>query len=453
MIQTDISTDEKIMFLKKIIPLSVKSGDLDREKTMEVMSLGDAMGNAEIVEFLEAVFVEALHDPKAVVRVTALNNIALLDTPGARDALFNALKDSDSMVREYAAHNMALLAEKSHDPNLANHVIELMLEGIDDESEAVRSQIYSTLTKYRTHRDLTSVFIKGASDACVGVRLTSIRNLSELEIQTPYVFNCLLDAMGDSMNEIRRYACLGLQRYPSSEAIDIIVKVLQSDSDISIRSLAADSLSNMEDNKAFVALVNALRQEASEDVKLAVVRALGKRRGWQTEAVLQEALQGADYEKMPVFTWACIRSLGQVAGTERSRSILLELKRKISNTIILSALDMAVKRINERIEELRQMERQLEEATPITVATPSEYEQEVELPEEEIMDDALLANADLEYAEPATTRSLGKDFNKSRNDLLESQIAGHLSRQTSIAQLRENGMGASHSKLKLPFDR
>jgi len=452
MIQTDISTDEKIMFLKKIIPLSVKSGDLDREKTMEVLSLGDAIGNAEIVNFLEEVFVEALKDPKAVVRVTALNNIALLDTPGAREAMFNAIKDSDSMVREYAARNMALLAEKSHDPNLANYVIELMLEVIDDESEAVRTQIYSTLTKYRTHRDLTSVFIKGASDACDGVRLTSIRNLSELEIQTPYVFNCLLDAMNDPLNEIRRYACLGLQRYPSSEAIDIIVKVLQSDKDISIRSLAADSLSNMEDNKAFVALVNALRQESSEDVKLAVVRALGKRRGWQTEAVLQEALQGADYEKMPVFTWACIRSLGQVAGTERSRGILLELKRKISNSIIVSALDMSVKRINERIEELRQMERQLEEATPITVATPSEYEQEVELPEEEIMDDALLSNVDLEYAEPVAAESSNQEH-RSRTNFMESSLTGNTSRPTSVAQLRENGAGRSHTKLKLPFDR
>ncbi len=445
MIETDISTDEKIMFLKKIIPLSVKSGDLDREKTLEVLALGDAMGNAELVTFLEEVFVEAMQDPKAVVRVTALNNIALIDTHGAREAIFTALKDDDSMVREYAARNLALMTQKAHDPSLANRVIDLMLDIIDDESDAVRAQVYAALTKHRLHRDLTSVFIKGTSDACEAVRLTSIRNLTELEIQTPYVFNCLMDAMNDPLSEIRRYACLGLQRYPNAEAIDAIVKTLQTDNDVSIRSLAADSLSRMEDNKAFLALVSALRQEASEDVKLAVVRALGKRRGWQTEAVLQEALQGADYESMPVFTWACIRSLGQVAGTERSRNLLLGIQNKITNGIILSALDVAVQRISERVEELAQMERQLEEATPLAVATPSDEDHEVEVPEEEVLlDEALMREGDLlEEAQQARAAEF----------MDEAPLPSSTIRSTSGSSFLESVGGRSHSLLKLPFDR
>jgi HEAT repeat protein/Cdc6-like AAA superfamily ATPase len=473
MIETDISTDEKIMFLKKIIPLSVKSGDLDREKTMEVLSLGDAMGNAEIVRFLEEVFVDALHDPKPVVRVTALNNIALIDTPGAHEALFTALRDNDEMVREYAARNLAEIVKKAHDPNLANRIIDVMLEVIDDESEAVRAQIYSTLTKYRLHRDLTSVFIKGASDACEGVRLISLRNLSELEVQTPYVFNCLLEGMKDPVSEIRRYACLGLQRYTGTEAIDAIVKMLQSDADISIRSLAADSLSSMDDNKAFVALVNALRKEAAEDVKLAVVRALGKRRGWQTEAVLQEAMQTADYENMPVFTWACIRSLGQVGGTERSRAILLALKKKISNTIILSALDVAIKRISTHIDELRQMERQLEEATPVTVAIPSEYDQEVEVPEEELPDEEIAEMALIDEAHLETHRETHRtphDLSKTANgldnsglqkplsmisgeaELISPAVANAIARSTGLPFLEEVG-NRHKGRLKLPFDK
>jgi HEAT repeat protein len=217
------------------------------------------------------------------------------------------------------------------------------------------------------------------------VRLVSIKNLADTDVQSPLIFNTLIDGLQDRVNDVRRYACLGLQRYSGSEAIDAVVKVLQTDSDSAIRALAADSLSSMEDSRAFVALVTALRREPAEDAKLAVVRALGKRRGWQTEAILQESLQGADWENMPVFTWACIRSLGQVAGTERSRGLLQELKPKVTNPIILSAIDMATRRISERIDELQQMERQLEEATPLTVAIPSEYDEEVVLPEEEIL--------------------------------------------------------------------
>jgi HEAT repeat protein len=244
--------------------------------------------------------------------------------------------------------------------------------------------VYGTLSKYRWHQDMMNVFVKGMSDACDSVRLTSIRNLSEMEAQSPFVFRSLLDAMDDEVAEIRRYACIGIQRYAGSEAIDALVRTLQSDKDSGIRALAADSLSRMEDPKAFSALINALRNEASEDVKLAVARALGKRRGWQTEEILLEAIQTADLERMPVFTWACIRSLGQVGGTERSLNMLAELKRRITNPILISAIEMATRGIRNRIDELRQIERQLEEATPLTVAVPSEYEQEVEIPEEDI---------------------------------------------------------------------
>jgi HEAT repeat protein/Cdc6-like AAA superfamily ATPase len=382
-IETDISTDEKLMYLKKIIPLSVKSGDLDREKTMEVLALSDAMGNPDIVTFLEDIFIEYMQDDKPVVRVTALNNIALIDSLRARDALFKAMRDEDAMVREYAARNLALLSKKNTDPALANRIIDIMIQCIDDESEAVRAQVYSTFSKYRWHRDLTSVFVKGMSDACDSVRLTSIKNLAEMETDSPYAFTSLLDGISDSVPEIRRYACIGLHKYPTPEAIDAIVRILQKDADSAIRALAADTLSRMEDVKAFHALVNALRRETAEDVKLAVVRALGKRRGWQTEAILLEALAAADVENMPVFVWAGIRSLGQVGGTERSLSLLSEIKSRVTNAIIISAVDMARRKIQERISELKHMERQLGEATPITVAIPSEYDEEVVLPEED----------------------------------------------------------------------
>ncbi|MCE3234062.1 MAG: oxidoreductase/HEAT repeat-containing protein [Vampirovibrio sp.] len=434
-IETDISTDEKIMYLKKVIPLSVKSGDLDREKTMEVLALGDAMGNGDLVKFLEDIFIEYLHDDKAVVRVTALNNIALIDSPRAREALFSTIRDRDSMVREYAARNLSMLSQKgSSDPNLAGHIIDAMLQAIDDESEAVRAQVYTTLSKYRWHRDLTSVFVKGMSDACDGVRLTSIKNLADVDAESPYIFGTLMDAVKDPMPEVRRYACIGLQRFPGSESIEAIVKILQTDTDSAIRALAADSLSRMEDNKAFIALVNALRKEAAEDVKLAVVRALGKRRGWQTEAVLQEALQSADWENMPVFTWACVRSLGQVGGTERSRDLLKELKGRVQNQIIYSAIELAIHRISEHIEELHQMERQLEEATPIAVAIPSEYAEEVQIPEEEkIQDQELLSYDNVAEEEP------------------EVSAAYEAERPKTV--VRNGAINRAQSLLKLPFEK
>ena len=386
-IETDISTNEKLTYLKKIIPLSIKSGDLDREKTREILALGDAMQHPEdIVLFLEDLFVEALQDEKAIVRVTALNNIALIDSPRAREALFVAMRDESPMVREYAASNLALLSRKATDPLLLERAMDVMIQCIDDESDVVRSQIYGAVAKYRGPRDLTTVFVKGLSDACDAVRLIAIRNLSEFETDSPYAFNGLLEAMSDPLPEIRRYACLGLQKYPVSEAIEAIVRLLKHDSHSGIRALAAEALSRMEDARAFPALVTALRTESAEDVKLAVARALGKRRGWQTEVVLQEALRKADSEAMPVFVWAGVRSLGQVGGSDGSLELLADMQQRVGNPIILSAMELARHKIQERLNDLHQRKRQMEDGIQITtVPLHSHGEEDITLFEEEIM--------------------------------------------------------------------
>jgi HEAT repeat protein/Cdc6-like AAA superfamily ATPase len=372
-VETEISTSEKLVYLKRIIPLSIKSGDLNREKTMEILTLGEAMDHPEIVTFLEELFLEALQDERSVVRVTALNNIALIDSPRARNALFTSMHDSEEMVREYAANNLEALcdrelARKNGSPALAEQIIDVMIECLDDDSDQVRSRIYAVLSKCHSHRDLSTVFIKGLTDSSPAVRLISTRTLAEIPVESAQVFSALLSAVNDSNPDIRRYACLGLQKYPISEAIEAIMRLLKSDENSSIRALSADCLSRMEDSRAFPALVSALRNEENiEDVKLAVVRALGKRHDPRTEAVLIEALMQADSDAMPVFVWASVRSLGQVGGRPRSIELLRELRNRADNPIIVSAIDMAQHKIKGRLMELDERKQQMAQEPSVMV--------------------------------------------------------------------------------------
>ena len=387
-IETDISTDEKLGYLKRIIPLSVLSGELDREKTLEVLALSEALNYPEIVPFLEETFMQALQDERAIVRVTALNNVALLDSPRSREILFQAVQDEDSMVREYATRNLALLAQKTTDPTLGNRIMETLMPIVDDESEAVRAQVYGTLSRYRWHRDVVHIFVKGVGDACNPVRVISVQNLAELakseEVDSPYIHGSLLDALNDRLPEVRRHACLGLQKYPTPETVSALVQVLQSDPDHNIRRIAAEVLSRSGDETALQALIQALRHQPDEDVKLAVVRAFGKRQGWQYESILIDALQSANAELMPVFTWGCIQALGQVANSERALSVLSEFRKLLTNTLLISSIDAARQKIKARMDDLRQMEKRLETATPEAVSVPAEYQNEVTLPEDEL---------------------------------------------------------------------
>ena len=402
--ETDISTDEKLAYLKRIIPLSVKAGELDREKTMEVLALGDAMGRPEVAQFLEETFLDGLKDDTPVVRVTALNNLALLDSRNAREALFRAMRDNDSMVREYAACNLALLSRKSGDDAPAGRIIDSMSQAVDDESEAVRAQAYGVLSRYKGHPDIPALFVKGVADACDAVRLISAQSLADLETDSPYVVGSLIDALDDPLLEVRRMACLGLRKHPVDAVIDALANTLWTDTDNGLRALAADVLSRMDHPGAFKIVADILRHvsgrhvssgrratsgpgisgsEIPEDVKLAAARAMGKCRCWETEELLLEVLQNTDPDTTPVLMWVCIRSLGETGGTEQSLSFLNELKTRLANSILVSAIDMAGRRIGERIDELRRMERRLEEATPPTVAMSGDDEEA--LPEEDVI--------------------------------------------------------------------
>lgn len=348
-IETDISTDDKLMYLKKVIPLSIKSGDLDREKTMEVLSLAKAIGNDDIIDFLATVFKEAYNEEKPVVRVNAVNNLALIDSPETRDVLYLAMKDSSSMVREYAAKNLSIFSDRVKDTETVNTVIQCMLHASDDESESVRSEVYRTLFKYRFSRDLTQVFIKGMSDASHAVRLSSLQGLADADSQSGFVLNALLDASTDAHAEIRRYACIGLQRFDAPEAIDSITKMMQGDPDPSIRAIAAEALNDTGDPEAFSTIVNTLKTDVSEDVKISIVRTLGKRQNYQSEETLQQLLQSIQVEEMPALAWTLIRSLSNIAITQKTLDFLKSLNHHVSNNIIQSSLTLAIRIIQARL--------------------------------------------------------------------------------------------------------
>ncbi|MBX2859971.1 MAG: HEAT repeat domain-containing protein [Vampirovibrio sp.] len=402
MIQPEVSSEEKLEHLKKIIPLSVKSGELDREKTLEVIALSNSTQNGGMLEFLEKTFLESLNDEKPVVRVTALNNLAILDSPASIDAIILAMKDPDSLVREYAARNLFDITAKPMEYTLHNRIVETLMEVVDDEYEAVRVQVYHCLAHYKHSHDLISIFLKGLTDASEGVRLTSIQALAELETDSPLVRNSFVQATHDKSINMRKNALIGLKHYCDEEIIELMTDVLREDEDSSVRTLAADILSNMEDKQALRALVEVLKNESSEDVKLTIIRALGKRQGWHIEEILLQILQNCPPEAQhdsPALLWTCVRSLGNVGGSEDVLNALTALKTNVTNEIIQTAIREAIRHITERQDQIRRYAQHptalsAQPSLPLSYsddddyyAVPEEESEFAEEPEEDVFDD------------------------------------------------------------------
>ncbi len=373
--ETDISTDEKLAYLRRIIPLSIRSGELSREKTQEVIQLCHTLNDTSMVQFIEETLFEYFDDSEAVVRVNVLNNLALMHSDRSREAILHALRDSNPLVREYASRNLKELSEKNTPLVFKHRIVESMIGCIDDDSDLVRTQVYQTLSEFRDQHELTAIFLKGMNDACEHVRLVSVESLLECESNSSYLRSAFTDACRDPHSEIRKYGCMGICRYQGSDIVRLLSERLQEDEDNSIRAIAADALCLMEDDRALQALVQALNQPVVDsdpmnnyqDVRLAIVRSLGKAVGWRSEEVLLDYLE-ATTEKQhttdddnydAAVVWATVRSIGKVASTQRALHMLNSLLNTCHNEFIINAIEQALQAILFRIENLRSMENQL----------------------------------------------------------------------------------------------
>lgn len=351
-IRTDMTPRAKLDYLKRIIPLSIRSGELDREKTREVLTLSASLGDTDMLRFLEETFIGHLTDKNASVRVTALNNLTLLETDRALEAIVRSLSDHSDLVREYAARNLAILAETLPISRVQALATEPLLQTLHDPSEAVRIFSYRTLARLDGQAfDATSVFLRGLSDESDTIRLTAIESLVKADNLSPMTRDPILEASRDTLPAIRYQACLGLQKLHDNECIQRLTEMLCRDPDNSVRALAADCLSRMEDPKAIESMVRALRNDPSEDVQLSIIRALGKHRGPATEEIILYTLFNSPTPPTDAMLWVCVRSLGDTGLSDRSlRGLDMLRQQHPDNEILQVSINFAMKKIASRLQ-------------------------------------------------------------------------------------------------------
>ncbi|MDX2085623.1 MAG: sister chromatid cohesion protein PDS5 [Candidatus Melainabacteria bacterium] len=366
-IQPDIAPGTKLAYLKKVLPLSVKSGELDRQKTREVIALSHSIADRstgdDMLGFLEDTFLMHLQDHSPAVRVTALNNMAILDSDRSVEAIMARLKDNDPMVREYAARNLCMMADQPGFIRRAEAITEALLTVLDDEEEAVRVFVYQGLARYLAfsqgkalrpgQADPLSVFFKGLVDVSDKVRLTAIEHLVALNPEpSSSMQNALLERMEETVPKIRYYACQGLRAYQDSKTIDALTHVLRQDPISRLRAVAADCLSGMRSRKALDALLTALYEDQTEEVRLAVLRTLGRQRGWQSEEALIRILTRNDLNLSAALRWVAVRSLGQIGQSPEALDVLHHLSETESgNELLIANLHTAKLKVKQRLHE------------------------------------------------------------------------------------------------------
>lgn len=352
-IDTELTVDAQIRYLKKIIPLSVQSGELNRDKTQEVIALSTSTGQQELIKFLEETFTEHLSHPAEQVRITALNNLAMLHTETALDGILSKLADPSVTVQEYALRNLSYLCNKVHPPQWLERITAQLLPKLDTDNGSLRTLAYHTLVNLpinHHNQQMTAVYLKALSDQEPKVRELAIKQLQQADQQSAWVRHATLDALYDPSDDIRHQACLNLRHNRHPKVLEALSDVLESDANPTIRALAAKMIAEQGDPTQFHRLTQALEKDLDDNVQVTILRVLQQFPGTQTEQFMVQYMREviSQHPNPNTLLWACAQTLARIGQHPNTLSTLQNMLQQTQSPIVATALESAILTVNDR---------------------------------------------------------------------------------------------------------
>ena len=358
-IETALPVGDKMAALRTILPMAIQSGELDTDKTREMITLASAMEDTAFLAFLEAQLLalldgDARQDPDR--RRMALDNLAVLQTPAALDALRQALSDADAGVRIRAANHLADCMRAPWPTLDAATLTQPLIDALDDPEVDVRRALYTALAGYApagdADADHMAVFLKGQADADEAIRLTAVSALAQAPEPSAMVRTSLIQAASDSSPAVRMVACEGLARFSAPEGLDVLLPLLTGDPDAGVRREAARAIARLRSPQTVQALIQALAAEPDEDVKRDIVKALVHH---PEDPATEPALCGllslspSIETTMPGLLWTCLQGLGQMATRPETLATLQSLETEVQQDIFQLTIPMMIQKIQARV--------------------------------------------------------------------------------------------------------
>lgn len=254
-------------------------------------------GEKKAIRFVNS----AMTDPEPEVRAQAGLGLQSLCSPRSVELLLAGAQDENLTVRRNCARalascgkcsgsveSIAALINNEHDPVVLEALLEV-LGGFDD------PEVLQLLEGFLDH----------PSDE---LRRSAIRSLRR--ISSPAVAPIFLRQLDDRSDDVRRIALDGLGRIGSKDAVDAVIRVLQSDSSVDCRAAAAKALGRIRSRKSLPALESALTD--SQQVQCQVVLAMGALRDRSAAPVLAALLKTAS----PEVRYHCCSALAELKAQE-----------------------------------------------------------------------------------------------------------------------------------------
>lgn len=229
---------------------------------------------------------ESARDPDPKIRAAAARCLGRIRTSRATDTLLEMLRDGSSEVKREAAAALGKLGDRELLSSLT-----FLLENPDPE---VREEVINAIASLWDSESLqtilpqlTLVLLPILSDSHGSLREAIIKLLGKVGGNSALSVLLLLVKHKDT--EVRRLVAQNLGFFPKEQVEDVLIQMLNSDTQPSVRQLAASSLGKLQGSKAVPHLISAL-STGNNPLRVAAARALGKTRNSEGSTPLRELL-------------------------------------------------------------------------------------------------------------------------------------------------------------------
>jgi HEAT repeat protein len=360
-VEASIGSEERLIYLKKVIPLSVQAGEFDTQRVQEAIALASSEGFAQLTPFLEDVLIDITDKQHPLPqRLNGLNCLATLATPPAISQLIRLIDDINPTVHEYSLRNLALIGRKQqlsteHAETISKTLIPF-LDKPNDQHRLLAYQTISTLPGNHSSAGMTALYLKGLSDSYAPIRQLAIGQLRHSDMSTAVVRQAIIDATQDSNSEVREQACYHLQRHPHPKATEALLNVLEHDDNPTLRSIAVRMITSLPGSHTLPTLLTALNWELDTSVTVTLIRALKHFPNQKVEILLNEKLSSTRHQAfdntvtVPLeLQWAIVQTLGDTATTQPTITNLNRILDTSQDDYVKAACQTAIHRIQQRL--------------------------------------------------------------------------------------------------------
>ncbi len=372
----DLPQPDKVSSLKKVLPFSVKSGELTPQKTHELLSMASALEETDLIDHIESTILETLYDDETPLPVkrSLLSSVELLSPLSRIETSLFLLQTADAEIRQRACSLLQTVPRSAMTRETVTRLCHEMVPVLNDPSPGVQQEAYLFFSKTVLPHDedfCFQILLEGLRSKPPAIKKICLSALSQFQTHEAELLPLYTELFHNAESiELQQAALKGLGHLQTEARSEILSDFLEKRPQNSLWAEVLLMLLSFDPQRALPSVQQALVQIDNPDFILPLIRQLGIQPGQLAVPLLVNFLEGQARTMAPEMRWMTLRSIGKLASSEEVLQVLENQKVYCAkDSILQQTLKSAIRQVKTRLEIMQAMSlHRMEQALNVTEA-------------------------------------------------------------------------------------